>query len=246
MMISTGEMIVRLLMAAMLGAVIGLERERLERNAGLRTHTLVAVGSCLMMLVSAFGFGDAVNPARTVVLDPSRVAAQVVSGIGFLGAGTIILRKNAVRGLTTAASVWAVAGLGLAVGGGLYGAAVAATVLLLVVLVVMRILERKLFLHKRVHTITVELLNGKHAVSAVARAIDAAGVDLQALRLLPGGPDTEDRLDLAVRAPGNANLAAMLEGLSSLAGVHSVVYNRRVLSPELPESEAEENEERRA
>ncbi len=245
-MISTGEMIARLAMAALLGAVIGLERERLERNAGLRTHTLVAVGSCLMMIVSAFGFSDAITPGHTVILDPSRLAAQVVSGIGFLGAGTIILRKDAVRGLTTAASVWAVAGLGLAVGGGLYSVAVAATVLLLVVLVVMRILERKLFLHKRVHTITVELLNGKHAVSAVAMTVDAAGVDLQALRLQPGGPDGEDRLYLAVRAPGNANLATMLDNLSVLTGVQSIVYNRRALTIALPENEAGEHEARRA
>ena len=95
---SNGEMIFRLALATLLGGLVGLERERMERAAGLRTHALVAVGSCLVMLVSAFGFSDAVTANHTVILDPSRVAAQVVSGIGFLGAGTIILRKNAVRG----------------------------------------------------------------------------------------------------------------------------------------------------
>ena len=108
--------ILRLLAAAGLGAVIGFERERLDRGAGLRTHALVSTASALVIIVSAYGFMDVVTANHTIVLDPSRIAAQVVSGIGFLGAGTIILRKNAIRGLTTAASVWAVAGIGLAAG----------------------------------------------------------------------------------------------------------------------------------
>ena len=110
------EVIIRLVVAAVLGSLIGLERERLDRGAGLRTHALVATASALIIIVSAYGFSDVLQEGR-IVLDPSRVAAQVVSGIGFLGAGTIILRKNAIRGLTTAASVWAVAGIGLAAWG---------------------------------------------------------------------------------------------------------------------------------
>ena len=119
-------MIGRLALAALLGSVIGLERERLLWAAGLRTHMLVCVGSCLIMLVSAFGFADALG-TKNVVLDPSRIAAQVVSGIGFLGAGTILLRGEVVKGLTTAASLWAVAAIGLAIGSGLYVPAVATT-----------------------------------------------------------------------------------------------------------------------
>src|SRR5580658_5665662 len=119
----------RLLLAALLGSVIGFERERLLWAAGLRTHMLVCVGSCLIMIVSAYGFTAVLGPH--VILDPSRVAAQVVSGIGFLGAGSIILRNEVVKGLTTAASVWAVAGVGLAAGGGLYTAAVVTTLIIL-------------------------------------------------------------------------------------------------------------------
>ncbi|HTH46503.1 MAG TPA: MgtC/SapB family protein [Candidatus Limnocylindria bacterium] len=133
------ELILRLLVAAALGSLIGLERERLGWAAGLRTHMLVCVGSCLMMIVSAYGFSATLG--NHVVLDPSRVAAQVVSGIGFLGAGSIILRNEAIKGLTTAASVWAVAGVGLAAGGGLYTAAVAATVIMLVILAGLKPLE---------------------------------------------------------------------------------------------------------
>src|SRR5215475_3689703 len=129
-MLSNVELIARLVMAAALGSVIGFERERLSWAAGLRTHMLVCVGSALIMIVSAFGFFDVLQNEH-VVLDPSRVAAQVVSGIGFLGAGSILLRGEIVRGLTTAASLWSVAAIGLAVGSGLYVEAVAATVIIL-------------------------------------------------------------------------------------------------------------------
>ena len=122
---------VRLLVAGVLGAVIGLEREYRAKEAGYRTHFLVSLGSALMMIVSKYGF--AVILADTGVgLDPSRIAAQVVSGIGFIGAGTIIIQRQFVRGLTTAAGVWATAGIGLAVGAGMYSLGVAATILTLV------------------------------------------------------------------------------------------------------------------
>src|ERR1700754_3341290 len=123
-MLGNMELVSRLGMAAALGSVIGVERERLSWAAGLRTHMLVCVGSALIMIVSAYGFGE-VLASPHVVLAPSRIAAQVLSGIGFLGAGTILLRGEVIRGLTTAASLWSVAAVGLAVGGGLYIEAVA-------------------------------------------------------------------------------------------------------------------------
>ncbi|WP_192847479.1 MgtC/SapB family protein [Aureimonas sp. AU40] len=139
-MISNGDIVLRLLTAAALGSFIGFERERLLWSAGIRTHMLVCVGACLFMIVSAYGFQHATEMEH-VTLDPSRIAAQVVSGVGFLGAGAILLRGNIVRGLTTAASIWAVAALGLAAGGGLYFAAGAATVIILVILAGMKPLE---------------------------------------------------------------------------------------------------------
>jgi putative Mg2+ transporter-C (MgtC) family protein len=114
-MISNTEILLRLIAAAALGSLIGFERERLLWAAGIRTHMLVCVGSCLIMIVSAFGFADVLGQEHTV-LDPSRVAAQVVSGIGFLGAGSILARGEIVKGLTTAASIWTVAAIGLAIG----------------------------------------------------------------------------------------------------------------------------------
>src|ERR1700728_4950657 len=119
---SDADMLIRLIAAAALGSLIGLERERLLWAAGIRTHMLVCVGSCLIMIVSQYGFSNILTH-QNVVLDPSRIAAQVVSGIGFLGAGAILARGELVKGLTTAASIWTVAAIGLAVGGGLYFAA---------------------------------------------------------------------------------------------------------------------------
>lgn len=127
------EFILRIFIAAILGGMIGLEREYRSKEAGFRTHFLVAMGSALFMIVSAYGFADGMN-SELQRWDVSRVAAQVVSGIGFIGAGTIIFRKseNVVSGLTTAAGLWVVAAIGLACGGGMYKLAIASTLLVLV------------------------------------------------------------------------------------------------------------------
>lgn len=117
--------------ATAMGAAIGIEREYHAKEAGLRTHLLVALGSCLFMLLSAYGF-DAVLGHDHVSYDPSRIASQVVTGIGFIGAGTIILQKQVVRGLTTAAGLWVTAAIGLACGNGMYLIAAITTVIVLI------------------------------------------------------------------------------------------------------------------
>jgi putative Mg2+ transporter-C (MgtC) family protein len=121
----------RLLLALGLSSVIGIEREIRQKSAGLRTYALVGVGSALFMLVSEYGFADVIG--KHVTLDPSRVAAQVVSGIGFIGGGVIFVRRDLVRGLTTAAGVWATAAIGMAAGGDLPVLACATTVIYLLV-----------------------------------------------------------------------------------------------------------------
>ena len=126
-----GELMLRLLVAGLCGGVIGIDRTYREKEAGLRTHFLVAVGSALFMIISQYGFGDLCGSVDAKY-DGSRVAAQIVSGIGFIGAGTIIFHKRMIRGLTTAAGLWTASGIGMAVGGGLYIIAAAATVLTLV------------------------------------------------------------------------------------------------------------------
>ncbi|MDN5924670.1 MAG: MgtC/SapB family protein [Xanthomonadales bacterium] len=149
-MITPLEIALRLLLAAGLGAVIGVNRSRLEWTAGLRTHMMVAVGAALAVIVSAYGFFD-VTKLPHVILDPSRIAAQVISGIGFIGAGTILFqqREQVVRGLTTAAGLWAVAAVGLAAGSGLFIAAVMATALMWIILALLKPLEKRFLVRQR-------------------------------------------------------------------------------------------------
>ncbi|MGH8156332.1 MAG: MgtC/SapB family protein, partial [Rhodanobacteraceae bacterium] len=149
-MLSVPEIAARLLLAAVLGGVIGFDRERHTWVAGLRTHMLVCLGAALVMIVSAFSFTRILQQWPTVVLDPSRIAAQVVSGIGFLGAGTIMFmhRDNVIRGLTTAAGLWTVAAIGLAAGGGMYIAAVIATAVAWLILAGLKPLERRMALRR--------------------------------------------------------------------------------------------------
>ena len=129
----TWEFILRIFVAAMLGGAIGLEREYRAKEAGLRTHFLVALGSALFMIVSAYGFSE-IKLGEEQRWDIARIAAQVVTGIGFIGAGTIIFHKseNVIRGLTTAAGVWVTAAIGLACGGGMYILAIVSTALVLI------------------------------------------------------------------------------------------------------------------
>jgi len=139
------EILIRLCVATILGGVVGLEREQKEWVAGLRTHILVAVGAALAMIVSIHGYGDVLGK-RGYDIDPSRVAAQVVSGVGFLGAGTIIfLKREIIKGLTTAASIWSLAVVGLAVGGGMYWAAVITTFIVLFTLAGIKWIEKRFF-----------------------------------------------------------------------------------------------------
>ena len=150
----TWEFILRIFVAALLGGAIGLEREYRAKEAGLRTHFLVALGSAVFMIVSAYGFDGVMNTPEHR-WDISRVAAQVVSGIGFIGAGTIIFHKseNVVRGLTTAAGLWVTAAIGLACGGGMYILSIASTILVLVGLEAFNFILRKFDRHRGANNI---------------------------------------------------------------------------------------------
>ena len=132
------QIFIRLVLSLILSSLVGLERELHRRTAGLRTHILVSMGSCLIMLTSLHVFAIYKDQ---VPLDPTRIAAGVITGIGFLGAGTIMRERTNVKGLTTAASLWVVAAVGLAVGCGFYSAAIFSTLLTLAVLMVLRTFE---------------------------------------------------------------------------------------------------------
>lgn len=142
------EYLIGVLVAVVLGFAIGFERKLRYKEAGIRTHTIVCVGSALIMVVSKYGFGDSIEA------DASRVAAQIVSGIGFLGAGIIVYRRHEIRGLTTAAGVWATAGVGMAAGAGLYVVAVGSTVILIAIQCLFH-LKCKLFQTKRFYSVKI-------------------------------------------------------------------------------------------
>lgn len=125
------DLFLRLTLSGIMSGIIGFEREKRSKDAGLKTHFLVGIGSTLIMIVSKYGFYDILG-TKGVALDPARIAAQVVSGIGFLGAGTIILEKHYIRGLTSAAGIWATAGIGLALGAGMYTVGIFSTALVLI------------------------------------------------------------------------------------------------------------------
>ena len=160
-MTMTTEFILRLFLAGIMGAIIGLDREYRAKEAGYRTHFLVSLGSALIMIVSQHGFSEILDTPN-VNLDPSRIASQVVTGIGFIGAGTIILHKQIVRGLTTAAGIWATSGIGLAIGAGMYALGISATILTLIGLEVLSFFFKKVGMKSSVVELTTdnkEILN---------------------------------------------------------------------------------------
>ena len=188
--------LLRLSVAAVLGGAIGMERELRERQAGLRTHLVVCVGSALFTLVSAYGFHEfLVSGGSLVRTDPTRIAAQIVSGIGFLGAGAIIRQGLSVRGLTTAATLWLVAAIGMASGAGYYSAALFATAGALLTLGPLRIVAYKIVRRYRpeVDRLLVEIPAGG-SPGAVLEAIERGGCRVVSLEIEQEG----DRRSLAI------------------------------------------------
>ncbi|MCJ2047879.1 MgtC/SapB family protein [Methylobacterium sp. J-078] len=220
-MLSNLDMIGRLLAAALLGSVIGFERERLVWAAGMRTHMLVCVGSCLLMIVSAFGFADILGRPN-VTLDPSRVAAQVVSGIGFLGAGTILLRGEVVKGLTTAASLWAVAAIGLAAGGGLYVPAIATTVIVLAILAGMKPIEERYRARRQRHDLRVVARHGLLTTERLRILAGPCAGKLRQIVIRQGASDDRDEITLCLVHVDRGALDALTKRLRRHEAVESV------------------------
>ncbi len=205
----------RLALAAALGAAIGLEREFREREAGLRTHLLVSVGSALFTIVSAFGFHDVLthDPQVVVRLDPSRIAAQIVSGIGFLGAGAIIRQGLSIRGLTTAATLWVVAAIGMSAGAGFFSVAVITTLIALAALwplryVAYRAIER---VKPEEDRVTVELRPGEPIAALLSVVHNVRHIEVT---------DEVDRRVVQLESPGvNEELVGRLSDLDYVIGV---------------------------
>lgn len=224
-MLSLEQLLIRLVLAAVLGSLVGLERQRLDWAAGLRTHMLVCVGSALAMIVSAHGFMDVLTPGK-IVLDPSRIAAQVVSGIGFLGAGTILfLRHEVIRGLTTAAGLWTVACVGLAVGSGMYEAAVIATVLALIILALLKPLEKILFTKNRKRTISL-IINRQHtSLELIEQTLNRENILLNQMIIQRGEQPDEDFVQLMLNSStAKEKITPLIDQLSGIHGIREIDF----------------------
>jgi putative Mg2+ transporter-C (MgtC) family protein len=222
-------------LALLLSAAIGLERELRGKDAGLRTHTLVGVGAALFMLISKYGFTDVLEK-QLVVLDPSRVAAQIVSGIGFIGAGLIFVHRGSVRGLTTAASIWVTAAVGSAAGAGLAVLAAVATGIYFLITLLFPILRRWLPVGSGSSALRVSYPDGRGILRQVLNEVTQRGFIIDDLstepsgdgagrRLVVGGADTEHPREVTVslHVHGRRPVSELIAALSDLDYVDAVV-----------------------
>jgi putative Mg2+ transporter-C (MgtC) family protein len=217
------DVLIRLVVAGALTGAIGLERELRDRAAGLRTHMLVGIGAALFTIVSAYGWGDFQFSNRSgIVFDPTRIAAQVVTGIGFLGAGAILRQGLTVRGLTTAASLWIVAAIGMAAGAGYYSAALIATGIVLVGLGPFRWLEGGTAMgrfRRGGRHLEVDLAR-EHSIGEPLAVIDGRAV--RVTRVQFEDEDDRRRLRVELDAPLGASEERLVEELAALDGVLAV------------------------
>jgi putative Mg2+ transporter-C (MgtC) family protein len=215
---------IRLVVAAVLGGAVGLERELREREAGLRTHLLVSVGAAVFTLVSAYGFSDFRYGLESgITLDPTRIAAQIVTGIGFLGAGAIIRQGLSIRGLTTAATLWVVAAIGLASGAGYYSAAVVGTAIVLFSLWPLRLLAHQAVIRIRPEEgrLLVVLPPGASAAPVVAE-LERTGVRIDSLQIEES--QTERVVVVEIRVPEQFRGADLVDRMHDLEEVRRVEW----------------------
>lgn len=219
MTVSTWEALTRVLLAMLLSGLIGAERETHERPAGLRTHVLVGVGACLFMLMSL--------SMAELGGDPGRIAAQVVTGIGFIGAGTIWLRGDVIRGLTTAASIWATSAVGMLTGAGWYGLAIVATLAVFAALTVLKRLERFLVQRLGGQTVVVqcELPPNPETLWQLLSALSELRARLLQVENLPSGDTDFQRVRLTLNLPGRVTTSQLIQALLKAGAVSAKSEN---------------------
>lgn len=209
-LVLSAEFFLRILTAAVCGIVIGYERENRNKEAGIRTHAIVALGAALIMIVSKYGFSDIQN------YDASRVAAQIVSGIGFLGAGIIFIRNRAVSGLTTAAGIWATAGVGMAVGSGMYYIGIAVTVL---IVLMQFVLHRQFVIKKEQRYEKLVIIMKDHpGIEELQEKLLGQKVEVDSLEL-EMTENQEYRMELGVFLPKEYNKMELTKILMDCSGV---------------------------
>lgn len=215
--------IIRLLVTIILAGLIGFEREVKNHSAGFRTHILVGIGSCLMMLLSLYGFEAIINQYQDnsyVRFDPARIPSYVISGIGFLGAGTIIVYGGTIRGLTTAATIWAVAGIGLVVGSGMYITATIATIVILLSLSILNNVE-KLYISKRYSNVIEVVGKPELKINEILAILEAAEVSINHIQILNTEEDYKKVL-IKLDSMSGSNFVQIMEDISSQNAVKHV------------------------
>ena len=219
-------MVLRLIVAAILGGIVGMERGSGERPAGFRTHIQVCVGSALFMLVSIYGFDD-IAPVTTTLeddigtrRDTARIAAQVVSGIGFLGAGTILHEGLTIKGLTTAASLWIVSAIGLAVGSGMYLLSTVATMLTMLTLVTFRTWEKR-FAGTRSDRrfIRVVTRNTPGIITEITAFLSDCGIKVKTLNVKTDNKNGNIILELYLKIDRTIDMVEVADGIQNIDGV---------------------------
>jgi putative Mg2+ transporter-C (MgtC) family protein len=228
-------MVLRLLLSALLGGLIGWERERRNKQAGLKTHLLVSVGSTLIMLTSIYGFDGLLLNHPNARFDPARLAAQVVNGIGFLGAGAIMRRSdNIISGLTTAATLWAVAAIGLAIGSGFYLPGIITTVIVLLSNLLLNRLESRFWSSaKRAVNLKVALLVRRPSteLEPINAVFGEFNMKIRQMRITRESEESEDKdgdgvlLEYDIHASGDKSLHEMVRQLWAVKGVSDVRIN---------------------
>lgn len=211
------EMAGRLALAGFLGGLIGLEREAHGQAAGLRTHSVVCLGACLIMLVSLYIHG--LNPERS---DPGRIAAQVVAGIGFLGAGAILRFGMTIKGLTTAACLWTAAGIGLAVGCGYWKAATGATFLTLVTVLVLDRIERAILHGRSFRKILVRVTDSAGIVGRLEKVLEGYGLGIKEVDIQRDVMEKRLQITLLATCEQTADVDAISRGIGGIEGVERV------------------------
>lgn len=218
-MLNEWVVLLRLILAAVLSGIVGFEREFHGRAAGFRTHILLCIGSTLVMLTSIHIF-DVYN--SSVPCDPARIAAGVVTGIGFLGAGTIIHAKSSVRGLTTATSLWVVAGIGLAVGSGMYFASVATTAITMITLFLFGKVEYAMIRKDWYRTLLVESQEGVKQIKGAREVLGEYGVQVRDFEVEKTEDGASMTLKISVKLSTSRNDEHIIQDISKLDGVKSV------------------------
>ena len=219
-------MVLRLIVAAILGGIVGMERGSGDRPAGFRTHILVCVGSALFMLVSIYGFDD-IAPVTTNLeddigtrRDTARIAAQVVSGIGFLGAGTILHEGLTIKGLTTAASLWIVSAIGLAVGSGMYLLSTVATILTLMTLVTFRTWEKRFAGNRSERRfIRVVTRNTPGIITEITGYLSECGIKVKTLNVKSDNKNNNIILEIYLKIDKNIDMGMVADGIQNIDGV---------------------------